>query len=434
MTGIDRDLLALLIVRLDSDRPVAGDLCWHPWDQAGGHELHGLSEEALRNPVGAPPFKRFPGDDNWPYFNSHVSDLLFPPGNRRGGRWLCCPDDVVLDIHQPRGPRWRAHVDLLERLTTPLKPGCTFGLIHLSLQCPEDSDAEDLLWWSWALRSGRRPSRVALQNRGEELDLTGRRPIRALAEELFGDPHRYLDQSIYTVFMARYQPVGARNDEQEWRRALGRLRGSAKARAWGERDQDKEDRQTVRYMGATGVILGNCTAFTLTDPLDGAYARNLRSYWGESILFGLLQQECLEDFQRRLAEVGDPLTPEIEGLHRDWLSFRNRIWWSQLSSSTDVPQELISRLRGELGTERLFSDLEGDLATYSSLQHRRAEDEQAHALANLQVYGSGLVVLSTLATILSLFDAHGLALGLLIFAALVVAVATSVLVRRQLRS
>jgi hypothetical protein len=145
-----------------------------------------------------------------------------------------------------------------------------------------------------------------------------------------------------------------------------------------------------------------------------------------------LQQECLEDFQRRLAEVGNPLKPEIEDLHRDWLSFRNSVWWSQLSTSTEVPQELVSRLREELGTERLFDDLEGDLATYSAQQHRRAEDTQAEALANLQVYGSGLVVLTTLATIIGLFSASGQARAFLVIVAVVASVAVSLFVRAQL--
>jgi len=233
--------------------------------------------------------------------------------------------------------------------------------------------------------------------------------------------------------MAEYPPPGSLpTEEQAWRRALAKRRGSAKAKVWSQQYQDKEDRQTVHYAGATGLVLGNCTAFTVTGPIDGTYARNLRSYWSESIVFGLLQQECLEDFQHRLAEIGDPLKPEIEDLHRDWLSFRNLIWWSQLSTSTEVPQELVSRLREELGTERLFDELEGDLATYSAHQHRRAEDTQAEALANLQVYGSGLVVLTTLATIIGLFSASGQARMLLVLAAVIVSVAVSLFVRDQL--
>jgi hypothetical protein len=431
--GVDCDALALLVVRLDSDRPSDGDLCWHPWDEAVGAQPHGLSESALLNPAGCPPFKRFPGDDDWPYFNAHVSQLLFPPGNKRGARWLCCPDDLFLDLYRRDGLSRRARVDLLERVTSPLKPGCTLGLIHLSLEPIAEANAPDSLWWRWAIRTnlrrGSEPSRMVL---GEK-ELDPIRLIRSLVEELFGDPHRYLEQSLYTVLMAGYPPTGSiPADEQAWRRALAKRRGSAKVKAWSQQYQDKEDRQTVHYAGATGLILGNCTAFTVAERIDGTYARNLRSYWSESIVFGLLQQECLEDFQRRLAEVGDPLKPEVEELHRDWLSFRNLVWWSQLSTSTEVPQEIVSRLRHELGTERLFDDLEGDLATYSTQQHRRAEDAQAKALANLQVYGSGLVVLTTLATIIGLFSASGQARAFLVVVALAASLAVSLFVRSQL--
>jgi hypothetical protein len=438
VSGSDSDALALLIVRLDSDQPANGDLCWHPWDRAAGAEPHGLSEAARDNPAKTAPFKRYPGDDDWPYFNAHVGQLLFPPGNKRGARWVCCPEDLYLDLHQRGKQPRRAHIDLLERLTTPLQPGCTFGLIHLSLQPTADPEAPDSLWWAWAIRSILRhtnePSRVVLSHGGEKVELEDKRSVRALVGELFGDPHRYLEQSLYTVLMAqRPDDFSHPDEEKEWRRALAKRRGTAKKTGWSERDEKKEDRQTVRFAGATGLILGNCTAFTLPGPVGGMYARNLRSYWAESIVFGLVQQECLEDFQGRLAEVGDPLKPEIEDLHRDWLSFRNLIWWSQLSTSTDVPQEIVSRLRNELGTERLFTDLEGDLATYSEQQHRVVEDEQAAALANLQVYGSGLVVLSTLATIIGLVEARGAVLASLVAAAFVISVAVSLFVRAQLR-
>jgi hypothetical protein len=319
-------------------------------------------------------------------------------------------------------------------VTTPLEPGCTFGLIHLSLEPTTNTTAPDTLWWGWAIRTTLRreaePKRIVLGDNG----LEPTRPLRALVEELFGDPHRHLEQSLYAVLMAAYPSAPPPSpDEQAWRRALAKRRGSAKAKAWSRQYQDKEDRQTVHYAGATGLVLGNCTAFTVSGPIDGTYARNLRSYWSESILCGLLQQECLEDFQRRLAKVGDPLKPEIEDLHRDWLSFRNSIWWSQLATSTEVPQELVSRLREELGTERLFADLEGDLATYSAQQHRRAEDTQAAALANLQVYGSGLVVLTTLATIIGLFPAPGALRTCLVAVAVITSIAVSIFVHAQLR-
>ena len=44
------------------------------------------------------------------------------------------------------------------------------------------------------------------------------------------------------------------------------------------------------------------------------------------------------------------------------------------------------------------------MATYSALQHRELEDRQGRALRNLQIYGSGAAVLSTLATAGALFD------------------------------
>lgn len=429
---IDCDALALLVVRLDSDRPGDGGLNWHPWDEASGARPHGLSRDAIQNPAGSSPYKRFPGDDDWPYFNAHVNQLLFPPGNRRGGRWLCCPDDLSLDLYRRDGSSRSARVDLIERVTTPLRPGCTFGLIHLSLE-PDEDDGPDSLWWGWAIRTllrrDRDLSRMVLG--GEVLD--PERPLRALVTELFGDPHRHLEQSLYTVLMAEYPPPGADPpDEQTWRRALAKRRGKAKAKVWSQQYQDKEDRQTVHYGAATGLVLGKCTAFTVTGPISGENARNLRSYWSESLVYGLLQQQCLEDFQRRLAGVGDPLKPEIEDLHHDWLAFRNSVWWSQLSTGTEVPQELIARLREELGTERLFDDLEGDLATYSAQQHRRAQDAQSQALANLQVYGSGLVVLTTLATIVGLFSAPGGVRALLVAVAMVASVAVSLFVRTQL--
>jgi len=434
----DRDALALLIVRLDSSRPTESSFCWHPWDESVGAHPHGLSEDALYNPMTVAPFKRYPGDDDWPYFNAHVGQLLFPPGNKRGARWVCCPDDLHLDLRKGSGPPRRARVELLERLTSPLEPGCTFGLVHLSLQPAEDPEAPDSLWWGWAIRSTLRRSKdgsspAVLRHGRDVVELDDKRPVRALVTELFGDPHRYLEQSLYTVLMAQFSPIDDHPaDEGAWRRALAKRRGTAKASAWDEDDQAKEEVQTIRLAGATGLILGNCTAFTMTENVNGGYARNLRSYWAESIVFGLLQQECLEDFQGRLAEVGDPLKPEIEDLHRDWLSFRNLIWWSQLSTSTDVPQEIVSRLRNELGTERLFNELEEDLATYSAQQHRVVEDKQAAALANLQVYGSGIVVLSTLATIFGLFESSSLARMFQVLFAAIVAIAVLLYVRQQL--
>jgi hypothetical protein len=436
VAGLDCDALALLVVRLESDRPAGGDLCWHRWDQSLGAEPHGLDLDAARSAHRTEPFKHIP-EPGATYFSAHVERLLFPPENAEGARLLCCPDDLFLDLGIGDGSPRQARVELLERITTPVQPGATFGLIHLTLLPTDDPEAPDSLWWASAIRSKFRrrdnPTRFALRREGNEEVIDGGRPIRALAERLFHDPHQDLERSMYAVLMARC-PDDCRDDpaaQKRWRRALAKRYLDTQGRIDNNRDQEKEEQQTVCLAAATGLVLGSCTAFTLADPISGSYARNFRSYWSESIVFGLLQQDVLEDFQQRLAAIGDPLKPDIEGLHRDWLSFRNVMWWSQLSTGSDVPQELVSRLRNELGTERLFIDLEGDLATYSAQHHRVAEDKQTAALANLQIYGSAIVVLSTLATLIGLLGAHGYVLAFLIAAAVAMSIAVLLYVRDQ---
>ena len=156
------------------------------------------------------------------------------------------------------------------------------------------------------------------------------------------------------------------------------------------------------------------------------YARNFRTYWAESIIFGLLQQFTLEEFQQRLADFGGNINPRIGHLREDWLKFRNILWWSQLSSSSEIPQELVTRLRNEQGTERLFNDLEGDLATYSEYQHQ-------DALANLQIYGSAIVAFGPLAAIIGLIGASGCLLAILLAVAVLVSLVVLLTVHVEIK-
>ena len=434
MAGLDCEALALLVVRLGSGEPADGELCWHRWQEAPGAERHGLPGEIGPSSGWEEPFKHLPGEDTLPYFNAHVERLLFPTGSGRGARWSCCPDRLNVDLTGKAGePGRRARVDLLERLTTPLDPGSTFGLIHLSLLPTEEPDAPDTLWWRWAIASpflrNRALSEFALDSAGERVDLDCRRPVRALTEQLFGDPDRYLERSFYTVLMAKC-PAGV--DEGEWRRELA---VPARSHASDELAEERENRQTVWLAQTPGLLLGRSAVFTAADPITVPKARNLRSYWTESIVLGLLQQDCLEEFQRRLASVGDLLDRDVKELRRDWLEFRNVLWWSQLSSSSEIPQQLVSRLRSELGTSSLFTELEEDLAVYSDYQHQVFEEGQTRALANLQIYGSAIVVLGTLLTAIGLFAATGVQRAILVGASVLVAAAilqlVPVLLRRQ---
>ncbi len=428
MGEIDCDALALLVVRLASNRPSESGFCWHPWDGAVGAKPHGLSEAAASSAVSNVPFKRFPeGGGN--YFSPHVEQVLFPASDRpSGARWVCCPDDLQLDFRRVGTPTRTARVELLERLTSPIDGGGTLGLIHLSLCPTDDEDAPDTLSWSSAIRASvikfNNPNILSLRHEGREIKLESR-PMHRLVTELFGDPHADLDRHLYTALVAECpsEMYGDPEKQREWRLALATRAYKLDPRRLANFDPEREQRQTIRFSNFTGLVLGDCTVLVNEDGIGSKTARSFRSYWAESLVFGLLQQDCIAEFQRRLAELGPSPHREkaekLRGLHDSWMSFRNQLWWSQLSTVADPPQALLPLLQSEQGTDQLFLDLEGDMATYNDLHHRDVEDRQARALFNLQVYGSALVVLSTLLTLIGLLGASGLLLVALLVAAAV---------------
>jgi hypothetical protein len=431
--------MAVLVVRLASREPAGDKLRWHHWDEAPGAKSDGLPKGTGRNSGWSAPFKHLPGDDASPYFNAHVEQLLFPPGNDGGERWLCCPSNLHLELSMRNGGRRLTQVDLLERVTTPLEPAHTYGLIHLSLLPKEDPAAPGTLWWRKAIASPFRQNDVSeftLLHQDRSIGLDGdTRPLRALVTELFGDPDRHLERSPYTVLMARHLPEpGDPTDAEKWRRALADPFGTVSD----SNDAADEQPGTFRLGRTAGLLLGNAAAFTLEERgeqdnfISNSYARSFRSYWSESMVFGLMQHDSLEGFQHRLAAIKDLSDSSVEKLHSDWLKFRNVLWWSQLSSSSPIPQRLVFMLREELGTERLFTDLEGDLATYSAYQHQKAEDKQEKALANLQIYGAPLAVFGTLITAIGLFDACEKVLALLVGASFLIAIVAMLFVRTKL--
>jgi hypothetical protein len=429
------DALALLVLRLESSQPDTDKECWHAWDESPGAEPQGLPEGMGPNSGWTAPFKHLPGDDALPYFNSHIERLLFPPGNQRGARWVCCPDDLTIELGMRGGGKRRARIDLLERVTTPLEPARTFGLIHFSLLPKGDPKDPGTLWWRKAIASPFRQddvSELTLMDEDTAVNLSNGRPVRALTEALFGDPDPHLERGLYMVLMARHLPEPDDPSHPDvWRRALASPFGTATS---GD-DSDEDQRKEFPLAGSTGLMRGNAAVFTLKEQkkLSNTYARNFRSYWTESIVFGLMQQDCLEEFQHRLAEIRDLRDASVEKLYGHWLEFRNVLWWSHLASSR-IPQRLLSALRDALGTERFFTDLEGDLATYSEYQHQCTEDRQETALANLQIYGSGIVVLGPLTTVIGLVGATGGLLASLLVASLLVAGGVSFYVSRQLNN
>lgn len=431
VASIRWDALAVLVVRLEADRPSEDSLCWHSWERSAGAEPHGLPRHWRGE-----PFKSLPQTGDWHYFNEHVEHLLFPPQGGAGSRWVCCPEDLHLEFRkEARGPVRRARVDLLERITTPLEPRQTYGLVHLSLLPSEEEGAPDTLEWGKGVSSTFRRQyekfELDLVDGHRRTALTDGRPVRSLVTQLFGDPDSSLERSFYTVYMAQCPTeILERGDERlqrEWRRALAQRRAEMRAEASNGADEEREARQTLRISsGVNALVLGRGAVISLEDTIGDGFARNFRSYWAESILCGLLQQYSLEEFQQRLAAFGAHINPEIARLREDWLKFRNVVWWSQLSGSSEIPQELLARLRNEQGTERLFTDLEGDLATYSEYQHQ-------DALANLQIYGSAIVAFGPLAAIIGLVGATGCLLAGLLAAALLSALVVLLVVRAQLK-
>jgi hypothetical protein len=439
---LECDALALMVVRLGKGPPSDGDLSWHLWHEAEGAEPHGIGDGVSSRSRWAAPFKGYPRKDNGThYFNKHVENVLYPPaGASNSNRWVCCPDELYLDIVYASGTR-SARIELLERLSTPVAPHRAFGLIHLSL-CPSDEeDAEGTLSWASALRStylkATAPFEMLLRHGDRETTLDDPHPIRQLAGDLFGDPGEDLDTHLYTVLMAGYPKQSEFDDaelQRKWRSALATRSYELNEERGDLIDPDREKAQSLRIAGGTALVLRTCTVLTRPGPIDGVAVSNFRSYWSESLVFGLLQELSIEDFQSKLAALGP--APHmgngeaLENLHRVWLSFRNQLWWPRLSTA-EPPQELLALLRKAQGTDRLFEELGGDVVTYSDLRHREIEDRQVKALANLQVYGSAIAVLSTLGTFYALLDAHGVFLAILLVAAAALSFSVLQLVRAK---
>jgi len=427
---IGLEALATLVVPLESPRAEQKYLHWHRWDDAYGKPC-GLDSEQ-RTAHKESPFKRYPGDDS-SYFNRHVERLLFPLEEDPGERWICCPEELYLSVGWKRDePHYWARIDLLECLSLPDRSDYAFGLIHLSLLPGEEElEDDDLLWWAWAIRSPFRrwpyeAPHFELLNGEGGIVLEGGRPIRELVERTLGTPHPDLERRLFTTVMAPCPEDRTGAEEQaEWRRTMARRGSKVRPEEGALSGPDKEREQTARLGKGHALVRGDGAVLTQSEPLSQDDARNFRSYWSESLLAGLVQHECLEHFQDRLAGIGSPVNPDIEPLYRSWLDFRNLVWWSQLSNSSAVPQELLFRLRSARGTERLFTDLEGDLATYSAQRRAIVEDRQAAALVNLQVAGAAVVVLGPLLGIVALIEAHGTLLAILIVTSVITSIAAA---------
>ena len=120
MSGLAFTLLARL-----PDGFSAPEHPWHRWDTPQSLLAAGTD--------GSPVLKRYPGARR--YFAPQVERVLFPPtpvaGENRG-RWVRQPIADSLVLEQEGAGKVILSVDLLEVVRVALKPGVTFGMVHLS--------------------------------------------------------------------------------------------------------------------------------------------------------------------------------------------------------------------------------------------------------------------------------------------------------------
>lgn len=383
-----------LLARLPDGFP-APEHPWHRWDNPS-------PLLAIRTD-GSSVQKRYPGARR--YFAQQVERVLFPPvpvADEDQGRWVRQPIADSLELEQEGGGRIILSIDLLEVVRVALSPGVTFGIMHLSGDNTDSLDqrllAAELLAtryrWEQDIPS------FTLMRGGVRAPLGGNEPLRSLATELFGDAHPELMNTMHIVVAAQLPDEIVEADEAIFRRAVGRGQAMAQAREALVEKPDRDAARTRQIGAATVTFFGRSMCAThREEPLPWLY--NVRSYWSEATLFALIQQAYLESYAEQLGRLGgEPLAQPVDELFVEWLSFRNVLWWRELSYTTDVPGRIVEHVHHELNTMSLFHDLERAFATYVEARRHQSTDAERRALRGLQVYGAGFAAVSAASAVL----------------------------------
>lgn len=168
-----------------------------------------------------------------------------------------------------------------------------------------------------------------------------------------------------------------------------------------------------------GLVITNNKGLTDSD------LRNMRSFWLQGWLIGLIQLQTLKAFAAELAIMGESYKSpkELGSLYEKWLEFRNTAWWSDLVYDSPTVEKLLRQHREIMDTERFFSELSEDFEVYversrqlvmsqeAERQEREAERQEAEArakekerddrdrlLRNLQIFGVPLILVGAWAT------------------------------------
>lgn len=389
-----------LMLRLpDGHDPTCGAAEWINWR----HAASVVPQAEYGDPHDASPFKRYPGTRT--YFSAPAQETLFPSKDvsGRSGRWLRRPSDWSVELDPEGGGAIDLKVDLLEIVRVRLPPEISFGVAHLSI----DGDLADtqMLATSRALSTRYRPAdghtpRLAVFRGSERVEIAGSEPLRGLTEALFGDAHEFVSLRAY-IFAAAQVSVEVKDAQLPvWRRALAQGSGLSRAQRDYEQDPERDQRRTERFGPTDATFFGRSAALTFRDQ-PSISLRNIRSYWSETILFGLMQHAYVEHYAMRLSQLGGvPLDWQVERLYGEWLAFRNVLWWQHPSFTTDVPKTLLRHTHDGLDTRALYSELESSFSTYVEARRHHAQEAESRALRALQIYGAAFAVVGSAAAIM----------------------------------
>lgn len=386
-----------LVMRLPDASPTP-EHPWRPWYATAGKAGGGGS--ATSAAPGA--FKTYPGFRD--YFAPQVERVLFPnaaDGGGAGGRWIRQPVSLSLELARPGTAAVVLNIDLLEVVRVPLRPGVSFGLMHLSApgpaDCQQSLDAAELLATRFR-RQDDNPSFVLSGSAGREL-LKGNEPIRALTTALFGGAHANVMHRSHRFISARLPDGVISSEDPIWGRALGRGYSLAKATEALDAAPNRDEYRSQPLGRATALFFGLSTVVTYREDSE-SWLYNVRSYWSEAVLFALVQQSYLETYAEELGRLGgEPFAASVEDLFTRWLAFRNVLWWSELSYTTDVPGKILRQVHQQLNTARLFAELEHAFSRYVDARRHRTADSEREALRSLQVYGAAFASVSAAAAV-----------------------------------
>jgi len=388
-----------VLLRLpDGARPVGDN--WVDWRYSS--QL--ITQPTYGDPHDDAPYKRYPGTRE--YFAPQVEGTLFPNPTghpAESGRWLRRPVALSVTIGPAGDPTYDLRVDLLEVVRVELSPYVAFGIAHLNLAGDHSSaeivDCSRLLMTRYRELEDREPV-VVVRDGSDSHTLMGHVPLTELTSRLFGAAHAEVAHQAYSFAATKVPPDVDPGLLPAWRRAVGRGQPLEAAIAVLDTDPEHDDQRNVPLGPGVATFFGRTAGYTY-DGESSIALRNVRSYWAETVLFGLIQYSYIEYYARSLSQLGgEPLGREIDSLFLRWLAFRNILWWHHPSFTTDIAERILRRVHRGLRTDRLYNELESGFATYVEARRHDAEEREARAIRSLQVYGAGFAAVSTAAAVM----------------------------------